>query len=283
VSNQKYTKINKSAEAALALPCHAGTRAKTPAIEDNEKTGPLPALPKMSDLPITADLPMLPEFQARARAINWRAILTTVILASSLVVIAGVGCGTGGTNMLKATTTATATPTLDKALWAANGANVVEFIPSQLTAGSTDPAPHLSINSSVFGAPHGVTFDAAGNLWVTRVRHKRRPLVQQCQRTQHTHRVQAIPALLYQLPHARGHSEHVAIATNQTLAAPNGIAFGNLGDPAAISPAAPFGVAGFQKTQLVPVKSGPAPNPFLVGPTTTFNAPAGCNFGPVVD
>ena len=38
--------------------------------------------------------------------------------------------------------------------------------PLQLTAGNPDPAPHLSINSSVFGAPQGVTFDAAGNLWV---------------------------------------------------------------------------------------------------------------------
>ncbi len=75
----------------------------------------------------------------------------------------------------------------------------------------------------------------------------------------------------------------VTIATNQTLAAPNGIAFDNLGDLAAISSAAPFGVAGFQKTQLVPVIAGPTPNPFLVGPTTTLNAPAGCNFGPVVN
>ena len=66
---------------------------------------------------------------------------------------------------------------------------------------------------------------------------------------------------------------------NQTLAAPNGIAFDNLGDLAAISSASPFGVAGFQRTQLIPAKTGPTPNPFLVGATTTLNAPAGCNFG----
>lgn len=53
-----------------------------------------------------------------------------------------------------------------KGLWIANGANVVEYIPSQLTAGVAATVPHLAINSAVFGAPQGVTFDSAGNLWV---------------------------------------------------------------------------------------------------------------------
>ena len=53
-----------------------------------------------------------------------------------------------------------------KGLWIANGANVVEYIPSQLTAGVAATVPHLAINSAEFGAPQGVTFDAAGNLWV---------------------------------------------------------------------------------------------------------------------
>src|SRR5262249_50946047 len=43
---------------------------------------------------------------------------------------------------------------------------VVEFIPPQLGGGVADTAPHLSLNSPAFGAPQGVTFDAAGNLWV---------------------------------------------------------------------------------------------------------------------
>ena len=75
----------------------------------------------------------------------------------------------------------------------------------------------------------------------------------------------------------------VAVGMNQTLVAPNGIAFDNLGNLAAISSASPFGVAGFQKAQLIPTKTGPNPNPFLVVATTTLNAPAGCNFGPVVN
>jgi hypothetical protein len=53
-----------------------------------------------------------------------------------------------------------------KGLWVANGTNVVEFNPSQLSAGTSAAAPHVSINSAVFGTPHGVAFDPNGNLWV---------------------------------------------------------------------------------------------------------------------
>jgi hypothetical protein len=52
------------------------------------------------------------------------------------------------------------------ALWVANGTDVLEFLPSQLTDGTSDPAPHFAIKSSVFGAPQGVTFDGYGDLWV---------------------------------------------------------------------------------------------------------------------
>ena len=54
----------------------------------------------------------------------------------------------------------------NNALWVANGTNVVEFLPSQLTNGTIDPAPHLAINSASFGAPQGVVFDGYGDLWV---------------------------------------------------------------------------------------------------------------------
>jgi secreted PhoX family phosphatase len=52
------------------------------------------------------------------------------------------------------------------ALWVANGTDVLEFLPSQLTDGTSDPAPHFAIKSSAFGAPQGVTFDGYGDLWV---------------------------------------------------------------------------------------------------------------------
>jgi len=151
VSNQKYTESESSPQKALTL-----SRRDEP--ERREKTAEIPAVP------ITADLPLLPEFRSRAQAINWRAALTSAGLAGFLAVIAGVGCGTGTNHMLKPSPATVAV--LDKALWVANGTNVVEFTPTQILAGNSDPAPHLSINSSVFGAPQGVTFDAAGNLWV---------------------------------------------------------------------------------------------------------------------
>jgi sugar lactone lactonase YvrE len=51
-----------------------------------------------------------------------------------------------------------------RGLWIANGTNVVEYNPAQLSSGATPP--HVSINSAVFGTPQGVTFDRDGNLWV---------------------------------------------------------------------------------------------------------------------
>jgi hypothetical protein len=57
-------------------------------------------------------------------------------------------------------------PLVNNALWVANGTDVVEFLPSQLANGTGDPTPHLTIKSSVFGAPQGVTFDSFGDLWV---------------------------------------------------------------------------------------------------------------------
>jgi sugar lactone lactonase YvrE len=54
----------------------------------------------------------------------------------------------------------------ENALWVANGTSVLEFLPSQQQAGTSDPAPHLTLSSSVFGAPQGVVFDGNGDLWV---------------------------------------------------------------------------------------------------------------------
>src|SRR5437762_1676964 len=53
-----------------------------------------------------------------------------------------------------------------KGLWVANGTNVVEYNPAQMGAGTSAPAPHVSINSEVFGSPQGVAFDPMGNMWV---------------------------------------------------------------------------------------------------------------------
>jgi hypothetical protein len=52
------------------------------------------------------------------------------------------------------------------ALWIANGKNVVEYIPTQLAGGTSAAVPHITMTSPSVGGPQGVTFDAAGNLWV---------------------------------------------------------------------------------------------------------------------
>ncbi len=76
------------------------------------------------------------------------------------------GCG-GDNNSSPPKPTATPTPTINVSLWVANGTNVLEFAPSQLLIqGATSPVPQLTLTSPAFGAPQGVTFDAAGDLWV---------------------------------------------------------------------------------------------------------------------
>jgi hypothetical protein len=54
----------------------------------------------------------------------------------------------------------------NNALWVANGTDVVEFSPSQLVNGVSDPTPRRTISSSVFSSPQGVVFDYYGDLWV---------------------------------------------------------------------------------------------------------------------
>ena len=77
------------------------------------------------------------------------------------------GTGTTGTGTTGTGTTGTgSTGSTPKGLWIANGTNVLEFIPSQLAGGMSAAAPHLTISSKTLGAPQGVTFDPAGNLWV---------------------------------------------------------------------------------------------------------------------
>ncbi len=69
-------------------------------------------------------------------------------------------CGNGSNPM-----TANGTAVNTKGLWIANGTNVLEYLPGQLS-GVSAAAPHVTLASAVFGAPQGVTFDGYGNLWV---------------------------------------------------------------------------------------------------------------------
>jgi sugar lactone lactonase YvrE len=69
--------------------------------------------------------------------------------------------------------------------------------------------------------------------------------------------------------------------TDESLAAPNGIAFVK-GELAAISSASPFGVASYDAREQM---TGGAikPDSFFVGGKTTLNMPAGDNFGPDIN
>jgi hypothetical protein len=68
----------------------------------------------------------------------------------------------------------------------------------------------------------------------------------------------------------------------ETLVAPNGISFDDKGNLAAISSAAPFGVARYDSKQQA-IGGTIKPASFLVGNKTTLNAPAGDNFGPEIN
>jgi len=74
------------------------------------------------------------------------------------------------------------------------------------------------------------------------------------------------------------------VSSNATLVSPTGIGFDAFGDLAAVSSAAPFGVAGFGPEQLrTNPTSAPTPDVFLVGGATTLSAPTGVTFGPAFE
>jgi len=213
-------------------------------------------------------------------------------------------------------------------LWVSdNGANsVFVFAPSQLTATNTAASPNISITSTpAFTGPLGITFDATGDLWVanngttTIFEFKAQNLPQSAGSVSLTPDVtlsddgsgsiQAPWALIFDSKgdlwssNANAPNTVVEFAAssltatgsptpavtlsqvmedgNATLSAPNGIAFDNLGDLAAISSASPFGIAFFGQSMLM---NGGVNDPglLIVGNATTLNAPAGCNFGPIV-
>lgn len=378
------------------------------------------------------------EINSRVSAIRRQllSVVRSLFLPLSSIGLAIVA-GCGGSNMQMVKTTQPVTPTIDKALWVANGTNVLEYLPSQLSATATTMVPHLANNSGAFGAPQGVVFDAAGDLWVidggtVSAGGTVKPALYEftpmqlaalgktnnpspnvtINSAEFTFPQQAVfdangnlwvsdngsnavfvftPAQLaannanatpnisitsnpafngplgiafdatgdlwiannatttifefkaanlptstanvsltpdvtlsddgngsIQAPWALIFDSNgdlwssnanapntvveflntsltatgsptpavtlspATIDNNATLSAPNGIAFDNLGDLAAISSATPFGSAFFAQKQLT---TGGAVNPdvFLVGSTTTLNAPAGCNFGPIVN
>jgi sugar lactone lactonase YvrE len=163
-------------------------------------------------------------------------------------------------------------------LWVANNATttIFEFSADKLpkTQGTVTLTPDVTLSDDGKGsiqAPWALVFDAAGNLWSSNANPPN--TVVEFAKANLSASGAPTPAVTLSPTSVNG---------NTTLAAPNGICFDNLGDLAAISSATPFGVPFFSHSQLG-TSGATVPGTFLVGPATTLDAPAGCNFGPVVN
>ncbi|HLW70155.1 MAG TPA: hypothetical protein VKS22_05985 [Candidatus Binataceae bacterium] len=165
-------------------------------------------------------------------------------------------------------------------LWVANNGTTTIFefnagdLPPLTSVSSVTLTPNVILSddgaNSIQG-PWALAFDATGNLWSSNAN---------------------TPFTVVEFAHAvlgASGSPTPAVTLspttdkkgNDTLAAPNGIAFDNLGNLATVSSATPFGVGSFAVSQLT-AGGAVVPNTLLVGKHTTLSAPAGCNFGPNV-
>lgn len=169
----------------------------------------------------------------------------------------------------------------DGNLYIANNASttIFEFNSNHLPgigSGLTTLVPDVILDDDGMGsiqAPWALVFDAAGDLWSS---NANTPFTL----------VEFGPA---QITSSGDPTPEITISPfevkvgkkteGESLSAPNGIAFDAMGHLAAISSAAPFGVAKYNGMQE---RMGGSLNPasFLVGNNTTLNAPAGDNFGP---
>lgn len=159
----------------------------------------------------------------------------------------------------------------------AAGTSIVEFAAANLpTPGSGMLTPTLTPNITLsddgqnsIQAPWELAFDASGNLWSSNsggtfslVEFAKASLAATGSPT---------PTITISPTTEMG---------NTTLSATNGLCFDNLGDIAATSSVAPFSIPFYK----APLMSGMiTPSTFIIGTATTLNAPAGCNFGRLVN
>lgn len=159
------------------------------------------------------------------------------------------------------------------------GTSIVAFAANQLPAVpmtgmlTPDLAPSVTLSDDGHGSiqgPWALVFDSSGDLWSSNAN------------TPFTLVEFTPPSLMMTgSPDPAVTLSPATVAGNATLNAPNGICFDNIGDLAAMNSAGAFGIAFFAKDQLM--TGSPTPNTFIVGTATTLNAPAGCNFGPLVN
>ena len=162
----------------------------------------------------------------------------------------------------------------------AAGTTIVEFTAAQLgTVPATgmntpDLTPSVTLSDDGNGSiqsPWALAFDANGNLWSnnsaapnTFVEFAKASLATTAAPT---------PAIAI---------SPVSVNGTPSLDAPNGLCFDNVGDIVNVDAADAFGIAFYTKAQIA-MTAAPVPNTFIVGMNTTLDAPAGCNFGPLVN
>jgi hypothetical protein len=158
-----------------------------------------------------------------------------------------------------------------------SGTTIVEFAAAHLpTPGSgmltPDLMPDITLTDNgqnSIQAPWELAFDSMGNLWSSNSGGTF-SLVEFAKATLAATGTPA-PAVTINTTMDMG---------NPTLGATNGLCFDNLGDIAATSAQMPFSIPFYK----APLKSGAiTPSTFIIGAATTLNAPAGCNFGPLVN
>src|SRR5260370_23323221 len=93
------------------------------------------------------------------RGSQWTTLVVrrVILLVMVIAMVFTVGCG--GSTPSRPTTPP---PVINKAPWGADGNNVFEVLPSQLSSASTAISPHLANKNGPFCAPPGVSFAAPG-------------------------------------------------------------------------------------------------------------------------
>jgi hypothetical protein len=157
---------------------------------------------------------------------------------------------------------------ITKGLWIANGTDVLEFIPMQFSGGVVAAAPHLTNSSGSFGSPQGVTFDAAGNLWVmdpgAMVNGAATPAL-----------LEFSPAQLAALK-TTGNPDPVAVITSTSLAFPQQSVFDSKGNQW-VSDHNNNSIVVFSAAQLMATGTS-ATVPAVVISSAAFNGPLGIVF-----
>ncbi len=158
-------------------------------------------------------------------------------------------------------------------LWIANNGSTTLYRFDALPSGGVHTLkPNVILSDNGHGSiqgPWALVFDSAGNMWSSNANAPNTVVEFAAASIKVTGKPNPAVTISPTLDHGF-----------TTLVSPNGLAFDNAGDLAAVSSLSPFGVPMYGPTQLT--TSGKlTPDVFIVGGTTTLNAPAGNVFGPL--